>query len=88
MHPLMTRPVTHFKENSMTDVLDAPSVFRLMYEDRDLEPIWDWDVFEDKDRAFAAFLRVVTNPEPELGSVYITDEDGNVLIGHYFIEIE
>jgi hypothetical protein len=57
--------------------------YRLMFEDDDLEPIDDYDVFESKR---AAFRYAVAHPEPGVGSVYLTevdDYDVVVIAGRY-----
>jgi len=61
-------------------------LYHLMFEDRCLDPI---DVFDSKKAALAAFDDVVADPGVELGSVYLTEIDGDaevVIAGHYFTE--
>ena len=53
-----------------------PIVYRLKFEDIDLEPIDDYDVFDDKLSALAAVGRVLCEPDHDIGSVYLTADDG------------
>jgi hypothetical protein len=64
-------------------------LYHLKFEDRCLDPIDDYDVFDSKKAALAAFDDVVAHPGVELGSVYLTEIDGDVevvIAGHYFTE--
>jgi hypothetical protein len=51
-------------------------IYRLKYEDHDFEPIDDYDVFEDRPSALTAFGHVCCEPDNDLGSVYVTADDG------------
>jgi len=64
-------------------------LYRLMFEDVDLEPIDDWDVFDSKRAAIAAFNDAVAHPATDLGSVYLVEDRGDVAVviaGHYFVD--
>lgn len=66
------------------------SVYRLKVEDRNLQPIDGYDVFHSRRAAIAAFNAVVVDPDPDLGSVYLTADDGDdevVVLGHYFVDV-
>jgi hypothetical protein len=60
-----------------------------MFEDVNLEPIDDYDVFDSEMVALSAFADAVAHPTPELGSVYLVEDRGNVevvIAGHYFVD--
>lgn len=62
--------------------------YRLMFETPHLEPIDDYDVFEYRRQALAAFRAAVSDPPQGVGSVYLVADDGDVatvIVGHYFI---
>jgi len=71
-----------------SDDIDFPTcpVYRLKFEDRDLEAIDEWDVFYSWDRALTAFVNTVADPDPDFGSVYLTEDLGDdevVVLGLY-----
>ena len=64
-------------------------IYRPKFEDVNLEPIDAYDVFDTKTSALNAFADAVANPTPELGSVYLTEDRGDidiVITGHYFVD--
>lgn len=64
-------------------------LYRLMFETSELEPIDDWDVYEDRDVALFAFDTAVAHPPEGVGSVYLVEDDGyttRVIAGHYFVD--
>lgn len=64
-------------------------MYRLRFADVNLERIDDYDVFDSKTAALNAFDDVVKYPTPELGSVYLTEDRGDVdvvIAGHYFVD--
>jgi len=65
-------------------------IYRLKFEDRHLEPLWNDDTYLSKAAALRAYRSVVADPDPDWGSVYVTaqgehDEWETVLIGHTFV---
>jgi hypothetical protein len=63
--------------------------YRLMFEDVNLEPIDDYDVFDSESTALNTFDDAAAHPTPGLGAVYLVErrDDGDVVIaGHYFID--
>jgi hypothetical protein len=65
------------------------ALYRVMFEDTHLDPIEDWDVYETREAAMAAFADVIAHPADGLGSVYVTeDHDDHVVViaGHYFVD--
>jgi hypothetical protein len=52
------------------------TVHRLKSEDRALNPLEDWDVFDDVNEALVAFQDFVVDPDENIGSVYVTEDDG------------
>lgn len=51
-------------------------IYRLKFEDVDLDPIEDYSVFDDWSTARAAFDAVRAQPDEDLGSAYLTEDDG------------
>jgi hypothetical protein len=49
-------------------------IYRLKVEDRDLEPVDDHDVYTTEEEALSAYSGAVLNPDPEWGSVYLTEQ--------------
>lgn len=69
--------------------VEIDPMHRLMFEDVNLEPIDDYDVFDSEGAALNAFDEAVAHPTPDLGSVYLVErrDQGDVVIaGHYFID--
>ena len=74
---------------TVADIEELPA-YRLMFEDVHLDPIEDWDVYDTREAAMAAFADAVANPTPGVGSVYVTEDRENtvvVIAGHYFIDV-
>ena len=66
---------------------DAPITYRVKYEAHDGEPLGDHDAFSCRVAAFRHFRAVIADPDdPDLGSVYVTEEDGDehVIAAHTF----
>ncbi|HVA05817.1 MAG TPA: hypothetical protein VNG12_03650 [Acidimicrobiales bacterium] len=62
------------------------NVWRLKFEDSDLEPLDDYDVYLSKTEVLAAFAAVVADPPSDIGSVYVTfGEDDIVVASHTFV---
>jgi len=64
-------------------------IYRLKFDDVSLEPIDDYDVFDSKTSALDASADVVAHPTPEPGSVYLTEDLGDVdvvIAGQYFVD--
>jgi hypothetical protein len=65
------------------------ALYHLKFEDRCLDPIDDYDVFDSEEAALGAFDDLVAHPTFEFGSVYLVKIDGDsefVIAGHYFTE--
>jgi len=64
--------------------------YRLRFEDHDLLAMEGWDeVIDAKEDALAAFEYVVLDPDLEIGSVYVTEVDGDeerVIAAHAFVD--
>jgi hypothetical protein len=61
--------------------------YRLIFETSDLEPIDDYDVFEHRAQAFAAFHAAVADSPDDIASVYLVEDDGEiatVIASHYY----
>jgi len=72
----------------MENEIEIDPMYRLMFEDVNLEPIDDYDVFDSEGAALNAFDEAVKYPTLGLGSVYLVEcrDHGDVVIaGHYFI---
>ena len=66
-------------------------IYRLKFEDVNLNPIDDYDVFDSKRAAMLDFNEVVTYPPPDLGAVYLLEDRGEVevvIAGHYFVKAD
>jgi hypothetical protein len=66
---------------------DAPITHRVKYEDHDDEPFGDHDAFTSAREAFRHYRAVIAEPDPELGSVYVTeldDHDEHIIASHRF----
>jgi hypothetical protein len=64
-------------------------MYRLKFEDVNLEPIDDYDVFDSKTAALNAFADEIAHPTPGVGSVYLTEDRNDidvVIAGHYFVD--
>ena len=62
------------------------NVWRLTFEDCDLEPLDDYDVYLSETEVLAAFAAVVADPPSDIGSVYVTfGEDDIVVASHTFV---
>ena len=78
----------HFRDRH--DAITAPessTMYRVMFEDRALEPIDDYDVYATRGEALATFEDAVADPLPGLGSVYVIEDDGHderVIEARYF----
>jgi hypothetical protein len=62
-------------------------IYRLKYEDRELEPIEDYDVIHSREEALDALEQLAVDPDPSLGSAYVTEDDGEeerIIAGRYF----
>jgi hypothetical protein len=60
---------------------------RVKYEGRDDEPFGDHDAFTNAREAFRHYHAVIAEPDPELGSVYVTELDDHnerVIAAHRF----
>jgi hypothetical protein len=67
--------------------IEVDPMYRLMFEDVNLESIDDYDVFDSEGAALNAFEEAVAYPTPDVGSVYLVErrDHGDVVIaGHYF----
>ncbi|MHB1988261.1 MAG: hypothetical protein ACYCSF_09785 [Acidimicrobiales bacterium] len=61
------------------------NVWRLKFEDCDLEPLDDYDYLSETE-VLAAFAAVVADPPSDIGSVYVTfGEDDIVVASHTFV---
>jgi len=62
------------------------NVWRLKFEDWDLEPLDDYDVYLSETEVLAAFAAVVADPPSDIGSVCITFGEDDVLVAsHTFV---
>ena len=64
-------------------------IYRLKFEDVNLETIDDYDVFDSKTAALNAFADEVAHPTPGVGSVYLTEDRNDidvVIAEHYFVD--
>ena len=62
--------------------------YRLKIEDRDLEPVGNYDVFDTHRQAMVAFHARIASPDPDAGTVYVTADDGYdewVIVAHSFV---
>jgi len=63
-------------------------IYRVKIEDGHLEPVGNYDVYDTHRQAMAAFYACVAAPDPGLGSVYVTVDDGDnerVIAAHRFV---
>lgn len=66
-------------------------IYRLKFEDRQLNPIDPWGVYDSWNDAEAAFDFVVADAYANLGSVYLTEDSGDdeiVALYHYFVDVD
>jgi len=67
---------------------EHPLTYRLKIEDRDLEPVGNYDVFDTYREAMVAFHARIAHRDPDTGSVYVTADDGydeRVIVAHSFL---
>ena len=58
--------------------IDAPTLYRIKYEDRDGEELVPYDAFTTLDDALAHFRAVIGDPwSPKLGGIYMTQDTGD-----------